>query len=116
MRGNRLRFKLCPFPGTSANVLRRRDASALRRRSFQVHLTFSTIWLHTAPLVVAGEYGGLRDAQAVVVLVVSVLLGGLTFCLGVRGFPDVRWGLRRPERWSSPRRLTAFSVSAGAGR
>ena len=59
---------------------------------------------------------GLRGAHVVVVLVVSVWPGGLTFCRGVRGLPDVRWGLRRPERWSSPRRLLAFSVSAGAGR
>ena len=57
-----------------------------------------TIWLHTAPLVVAGEYGGWRGVQVVVVLVVSVSLGGLTFSLGVRGRPDLRWGLRRPER------------------
>src|ERR1035437_9999438 len=63
----------------------------------------TTIWLHTAPLVVAGEYGGLRGVQVAAGLVVSVLLGGLTFCLGVRGRPDVRCGLRRPERWTSPR-------------
>ena len=59
---------------------------------------------------------GLLGVQVVVVLVVSVWLVGLTFCRGTRGRPDVRWGLRRPERWWSPRRLTAFSVSAGAGR
>ena len=75
-----------------------------------------TIWLHTAPLVVAGEYGGSLDVQVVAGLVVSVWLVGLTFSRGVRGRPDVRWGLRRPERWSSPRRLPAFSVSALAGR
>ena len=57
-----------------------------------------TIWLHTAPLVVAGEYGGWLGVRPLSVLVVSVLLGGLTFSLGVRGRPDLRWGLRRPER------------------
>ncbi len=57
-----------------------------------------TIRLHIAPLVAVGESGGWRAGQVVVVLVVPVSLGGLTFFLGVRGRPDLRWGLRRPER------------------
>src|SRR6266581_3395418 len=36
-----------------------------------------TIWLHTAPLVVAAKYGGWLGVQAAVVLVVPVLPGGL---------------------------------------
>ncbi len=41
---------------------------------------------------------GLVGVQAAVVLVVPVSLEGMTFSLGARGRPDVRWGLRRPER------------------
>jgi len=46
----------------------------------------------------------------------SSVAGGSDVFFGVRGRPDLRWGLRRPERWSVPRRVAVSSTSAGPGR
>ena len=69
-----------------------------------------TIWLHTAPPGGVAQYRGWRGGHGVLVLVLSRV--PLTFL----GRPEVRWGLRRPDRWWSPSRWPVSLTWPLAGR
>src|SRR6266566_3018590 len=82
-----------PWPAACSTA--RATTCALPRTSAR-HLT--TIWLHTAPPGGVAQYRGWRGGHGGLVLVLSRV--PLTFL----GRPEVRWGLRRPDRWWSPSR------------